>query len=195
MEKQALLEAWAVEKQKQDEGSLQIRVITPANAQGCSDICKLPLLDNGNKIPLSTTLRQLKEMIAKHLAITIHLPYTPPFIDECNCALAKNIAAHGVWDMVRCREPTKEIEAEFSHHEDIDISKECLICSIALKEPCGSRCRDYPLAASHNECPLVINAGCEHVFHRDCYLRHRSKNCPGGCSTGEVLDLRIHSDC
>jgi hypothetical protein len=187
-EKQALLESWAAEKEKQDQGSIQIRVITPANAHGCCDLRKLPLLDEGNRIPLSTTLRQLKEMIARHLSIAIHLPPASSAMDECNCALAKDIAAHGVWDMLRCREPMKQVDVDSFPREDINTSKDCLICADPLTEPCG-KCRDDP--DGRKECPLVINAGCEHVFHRDCFVRHRNSNCPGGCSTGAEPDKHL----
>jgi hypothetical protein len=179
------LDTWRAEKEKQDQGSIQIRVITPSDAQPCSDLHDLPFLHDGARIPLSTTLRQLKEMIATQFGLTIQFPSALSY-DECNCALAKNIATHGVWDMLRCREPRKEGEIDPFPRDDVDVSKECLICSAPLYEMCA-KCIDEP----HNKCPLVINAGCEHIFHRDCFVHHRGNNCPGGCSTGTASPLKL----
>ena len=158
-----------------DDGIL-IRVITPQNANAVDNIRETDLLDDGARIPLSTTLRQLKERISKKLGVTIQLPspaQTACTTNECNCVLANSIAKYGLWDMLRGRDP---YDSTFPY-ERMDTSGECFICFNPLDEGCGN-------CARVKDCPLVRNAGCSHIFHRDCYIQHEGQNCPGGCSMG-----------
>jgi hypothetical protein len=176
------LNASTIEKEKRPERGIFIRVITPASARKLSQNCDASLFNGGLRYPLSASLRQLKEDVAKHLSVEIQLPSHVDLsssTNECNCILAASVAKHGISDMLRRRE-SNQMSASTSR-EGIDMSKECLICLNSLGDRVTSCAND---GTGGIDCPLVSNAGCGHTFHHDCYVRHGGKNCPGGCSTG-----------
>jgi hypothetical protein len=172
-------------KRQRSDNDIHIRVITPSTARTVTNIRDIGLFDNGSptSISLGTSLRQLKHMIASHLSVTIKLP-SQAYASECNCIFARSVAKYGLWDMLRGREP---LSGTFPY-EDMDLSCDCLICMIPLHQSCQG-------CTSLNDCPLVRNSGCSHVFHRDCFVQYAGMNCPGGCSTGMRCDSNVNGRC
>ena len=158
-----------------------IRIVTPASAQMSYDVKSILLYNNGEPIPLTTTLRQLKVGIAQLLGIQgLSLPSkttaaTPSRL--CNCAFAGTVVTHGIWEMLRCRlHNSNEEDCDYPHNT-IEQDKICQICQATLTD----RCQDCE-SLDTNECPLVVNAGCGHTFHHHCFTQYTNETCPGGCS-------------
>jgi hypothetical protein len=171
---------------------LQIRVITPKLANQNKDQTSIPLLNDGCPIPVTTTLRELKQLIAASFGESIYLPAPQPEHHECNCTLAGSIAQRGIWEMLRCRDH-KEKNCQYPHGT-FGITEECLLCRKELRQPCIS-CGNQETDAIN--CALVTNAGCQHKFHHHCYVhaaafRRAALNnaCPAGCSIGTVLEMK-----
>jgi len=165
---------------------LLIRVITPQLARRV-DHSQIPLLNNGLPIALSTTLRQLKAMIATHLGVEIHTPATDALAPECNCNLARSIAKYGIWDMLLSR-GGRNLSEKYKYELNSS-SGGCRLCGRALNELCNTCLNNENSDPSY--CPQVVNAGCEHVFHHHCYVQHHNVEngiqlCPGGCSQGQL---------
>ena len=158
-------------------------MLTPQIARHSVDHDKIPFLNGGNLIPLSTTLRELKYMIATHLGVQVRIPLTETPSPECNCNLARSVAKHGIWEMLHCRTWQGYGEYAASH----DCSGVCALCGRHLADSCRTCLNED--SNDNDRCPLVINAGCRHVFHHHCYIqRDRIENgvqlCPGGCPQG-----------
>jgi hypothetical protein len=163
--------------------SIKIRFITPAWAQATESRNSIPYFRKGAPIPLTTTLRQLKLDIAKYLNVDIQL--LPPSVNvrsisslQCNCGVGKRIAQHGIWYMLRCTGHGENIECDYPH-ESIDSNTECSLCRRRLADKCEA-CAEH----ENQDCPVVVNAGCRHIFHHDCYQQSNDKLCPAGCSKG-----------
>lgn len=158
------------------ENGILVRVITPTLAHENLSRLSIPLFNQGRRIPLSTTLRQFKMMIAQSLGRNMEFPRVLDSSPSCNCSFADKIASHGIWAMLRCRDHQPGCELS---HEAINNNGPCVICSVQLRSPCP-RCQDN----IHNSCPLVANAGCNHVFHYHCYAKQSpAHGCPAGCPT------------
>src|SRR5205814_3897641 len=139
---------------------------------------------NGEAIALDTTLRQLKIGIANFLGIkNLLLPHRNTTIrssPECNCGLAQSIATNGLWEMLRCRiHNSSHSECDYPH-ESLEKKGECNICHFELSDPC-EQCQNTD--DRMNDCPLVVNVGCNHIFHHHCYRSDVRETCPGGCSS------------
>lgn len=165
-----------------NSNSAIIRVITPKSAQKCSDAHSALLLNGGNPISLTMTLRQLKLNIGNLLSVqNLYLPEKPSSPSSvCNCALARSIVKNGIWEMLKCR--THDSSHEDCDYPHVNTSKDgqCLLCLEALAEPC-QRCQEGS-GVVIDPCPLVSNVGCNHTFHHHCYTEQLEKTCPGGCS-------------
>jgi Anaphase-promoting complex subunit 11 RING-H2 finger len=173
-----------------------VRLITPASAQRSDSA--LPLLYNeGKKVPLNTTLRELKIGIANLLGIqNLHLPVRATAADRqksCNCSFATSITENGLWEMLRCRIHDSPDDKCDYPHTAVNKSKVCPLCYVDLAESCED-CSSL----NNSTCPLVVNAGCAHTFHYHCYRDYSGDNCPAGCprgmvSLGSLLTYRYHA--
>jgi hypothetical protein len=165
-----------------------IRIITPHSSQQIQEGRPL-LYKGGEPVPLATTtLRQLKVGIAEQLGISnLQLPPPSTAADirkSCNCAFATSIAENGLWEMLRCRtNETSHEDCDYPHtrvRKDVD----CPICLRSLREACEDCQSDQ-----NPDCPLCVNAGCQHTFHYHCYRGYSGDNCPGGCNRSKSLIL------
>ena len=172
---------------------IPIRVITPKIAAQIAnnqiEETGVPYLNDGNPIPLTTTLRELKQLVATCLNEKIHLPESDKNkLNECNCSLARDIAKRGVWDMLRPRHNGQKNFAACDEKFDIE---ECGLCHRALSQACDT-CEIQE--TDETFCSVVVNAGCNHPFHHHCYVSasrigdfSRVQKCPQGCSIGISL--------
>jgi hypothetical protein len=185
----SLADPKTVEAIARNNRRIVIRVITPSSAQS-RDVKSILLYNDGKPIPLSTTLRQLKVGIARLLNVNgLSLPpkttaATPMRL--CNCAFASTIVTYGVWEMLRCRIHDSEEEGCDYPHKTIVKDKICLLCHTTLTE----RCQHCELG-DISDCPLVVNAGCNHTFHHHCYTQHTNETCPGGCAKSMFLKIYL----
>lgn len=166
-----------------------IRVITAKIAHEHQSRDSIPILFGGKRIPLSITLRKLKGDIAKSLGLSPAVPRISEWNPICNCAFAEKVASSGLWSMLRCREhmgPTCRLP-----HEGINKKQQCAMCWIDVANECET-CRTEQ---KPSECPLVVNAGCGHVFHYHCYTSWdyswTNSKCPAGC--GSIFPLANYS--
>ena len=165
-----------------------IRVITPESAQRSPDPNSARLLNGGNPIALTMTLRQLKESIGNLLGVhDLRLPEKrSPSSAICNCALARSVAKNGIWEMLQCRIHDSSDEGCGYPHVNASKDGQCLLCHEALSEPCQI-CQDNEVI--QNPCPLISNVGCNHSFHHHCYTEQVGSACPGGCSKSQPLGV------
>jgi hypothetical protein len=162
-----------------------IRIVTPASAQNRNPNAAL-LYNDGAPVPLTTTLRQLKVGIAQLLGIQgVSFPPQSTAADTtstCNCSFASSVVENGIWEMLRCRIHDATVDDCEYLHSSTDKTKDCSICAVGLTDPC-----ETCLLKEDMPCPLVVNAGCQHVFHYHCFRKFSGDNCPGGCSRSTSL--------
>lgn len=176
-------------------GSARIRVITPESAMDNSHLS----YNDGQPVPLSLTLRQLKIGIAGLLKMrNLSLPRRgnsePTTVNKCNCDFAQTISNHGIWDTLRCRLHRTDRPSCVYPHEALPRG-DCGICSLPLTQHCNE-CETPSLY--NPACPLVINTGCNHCFHHHCYMNKPGESCPQGCSLRSSCALcnlifRVHA--
>ena len=171
------------------DNSLRVRIVTPQDSF---------VLENGQPVPLSITLQQLRRIIAQRLDIpidSIHEPKTQR--GSCNCGLGRIIARYGLNDMILARHHKQK---GFTSVYGDETQQECGICTESLFHPCPG-CRNDPPPDQVDDCGIVRNIGCLHPFHHHCFVRayynSRSlrKECPyqPSCPLGYIHFFRPHS--
>ncbi|THH31004.1 hypothetical protein EUX98_g3179 [Antrodiella citrinella] len=141
--------------------------------------------------PLSVTIRR------------INIETLQP-VDLANCIVLGKLTGHiVVAGIVRIliRESVRLIHSPYVHHLIVrhpasgvlgtsPTELDCFPCEKCLKALDDG----HPTAES--ECPLVQNAGCNHIFHAHCYFAHAtdSTRCPAGCSASMITREAIPFD-
>ncbi|KAF7342761.1 putative bifunctional E2/E3 enzyme [Mycena sanguinolenta] len=160
---------------------------------------------DGEMISGNITLRELQREAVRVLEWAspnaMEVDDDGPCIHEeelnCSCQISQQVEQHGLLDMLHCRftidgSSCMNAECPYSHVKlegpSTASPPHCSLCDEALGFPCPS-CLDLSLNAGETPdsvvfCPLVQNAGCNHLHHAHCIgARYdpRPLSCPAGC--------------
>jgi hypothetical protein len=168
-----------------DEGTFQIRVITPSAAIQHADIRQIPLLKGGQLFSGESTLREIKAAVCDHFGL--HLDTSPSEAPRiCNCKLAKQLLERGNWQKHIC-DGHNIIHNNLScHFATEEFANTCARCSLPLMAHQSiadenGTCTAYTLARQ--------DLPCGHVIHSSCInseLGHWS--CPKSCQSAQPAD-------
>jgi hypothetical protein len=149
----------------------QIRVITPALAKNPASI---PLLANGEYVTDNTTLRQVKELIARHLEFSGDITTGQQCTLECNCSLARTIYHRGEWYSHGCYR---------AQWEDDHLGP-CALCGESLL---AHPCEDTAPGGCTEEIFVRTDTSCGHSLHSACLRGGRTWNCPNICALSKSI--------
>lgn len=168
-----------------NEGTFQIRVITPSAAIQHADIRQIPLLKGGQLFSGESTLREIKAAVCDHFGL--YLDTTPSEAPRiCNCKLAEQLLERGNWQKHICDGHNTNHNDLSCHFATEKFANTCARCSLPLMghqsiTDENGTCKAYVLARQDLPCGHVIHSSCI-----DSELGHWS--CPKSCQSAQPAD-------